>query len=153
MGNRIPLSPPVLKHLVKRQALANTCTFDLKGPHTFCFAELRNADLFVVQALPHDHDVRVDTSRLQILHDNWPEGIASGKWHSVPGEATLSSKRLSLRDQNANFATTMTDGTVYLAPGGGLMFSRVRLLARISDKQRGSLFALLLAGQCPRSYR
>ena len=34
-----------------------------------------------------------------------------------------SSERLSLRNQNANFATTMRDGTVYLAPGGGLMAS------------------------------
>ena len=79
--------------------------------------------MFVVQALRHDYDVWVDTSLLQILHDNWPEEIADGKLHGVPGEAMPCIERLSLRNQNANFATTMRDGTVYLAPGGGLTAS------------------------------
>ena len=81
-----------------------------------------DTDVFVVQALPHD-GVWVDTSLLQILHDNWPEEINAGRWHGVPGEAIPSSERLNLRSQNANFATTMRDGTAYLAPGGGLMAS------------------------------
>ena len=97
----------------------NTCTFGLKGPHTFCFCRITDTDLFVVQALPHDHDVWVDTSLLQILHDNWPEEIADGKLHGAPGEAMPSSERLSLRNQNANFATTMRDErfTWHLAEG------------------------------------
>src|ERR1022692_460676 len=49
--------------------------------------KITDTDVFVVQALPHDHDVWVDTSLLQILHDNWPEEINAGKWHGVPGEA------------------------------------------------------------------
>ena len=97
--------------------------FRPEGTAHILLCRITETDVFVVQALPHDHDVWVDTSLLQILHDNWPEEIAAGKWHGVPGEAMPSSERLSLRNQNANFATTMRDGTVYLAPGGGLMAS------------------------------
>ncbi len=84
---------------------------------------ITDTDVFVVQALPHDHDVWVDTSLLEILHDKWPEQIAAGKLNGVPGEAIPPSERRNLRNQNANFATTLRDGTVYLAPGGGLMAS------------------------------
>jgi hypothetical protein len=97
--------------------------FRPEGTAHILLCRITETDVFVVQALPHDHDVWVDTSLLQILHDNWPEEIAAGKWHGVPGEAMSSSERLSLRNQNANFATTMRDGTVYLAPGGGVMAS------------------------------
>jgi hypothetical protein len=97
--------------------------FRPEGTTHILLCRITDTDVFVVQALPHDHDVWVDTSLLQILHDNWPEEIAAGKWHGVPGEAMPSSERLNLRNQNANFATTVRDGTVYLAPGGGLMAS------------------------------
>lgn len=97
--------------------------FRPEGTAHILLCKITDTDVFVVQALPHDYDVWVDTSLLQILHDNWPEEIAAGKLHGVPGEAKPSSERLSLRNQNANFATTMRDRTVYLAPGGGLMAS------------------------------
>jgi len=97
--------------------------FRPEGTAYILLCRITDTDIFVVQALPHDHDVWVDTSLLQVLHDNWPEEIATGKWRGAPGEAMPSSERFSLRNQNANFATTMRDGTVYLAPGGGLMAS------------------------------
>jgi hypothetical protein len=97
--------------------------FRPEGTAHILLCRITDTDVFVVQALPHDHDVWVDTSLLQILHDNWPDELAAGKWHGVPAEALPSSERLRLRNQNANFATTMRDGTVYLAPGGGLMAS------------------------------
>jgi hypothetical protein len=97
--------------------------FRPEGTAHILLCRITDTDVFVVQALRHDYDVWVDTSLLQILHDNWPEEIADGKLHGVPGEAMPSIERLSLRNQNANFATTMRDGTVYLAPGGGLTAS------------------------------
>jgi hypothetical protein len=93
------------------------------GTADILLCRITDTDVFVIQALPHVHGVWVDTSLLQILHDNWPEEIASGKWNGIKGEAVPSNERLALRNHNANFATTMTDGTVYLAPGGGLMAS------------------------------
>jgi hypothetical protein len=91
-------------------------------PHIL-LCKITDTDVFVVQALPHDPGVWADASLLQILHDNWPEEIAAGKCHGLRGEAKPSCERSALRDQNANFTTTMTDGTVYLSPGGGLMAS------------------------------
>jgi len=129
------LKPYLSRHIVKKKrpdkndALLNAwgiqhLHFRPEGTVPILLCRITDTDVFVIQSLPHDHDVWVvDTSLLQILHDNWPEEIAAGKWHGVPGEALPSSERLSLRNQNANFATTMRDGTVYLAPGGGLMAS------------------------------
>jgi hypothetical protein len=97
-----------------------------EGALYILLCRITGTDVFVIQALPHGHDHDtwvVDTSLLQIMHDNWPEEIAAGKCYGIGGEAASSSERLALRNQSANFATTMTDGTVYLAPGGGLMAS------------------------------
>jgi hypothetical protein len=96
------------------------------GTKDILLCKITDTDVFVIKALPHcdgDDEWKVDTSPLQILHDNWPEEIAAGKCHKLKGEPKPSSERLALRDQNANFTTTMRDGTVYLAPGGGLMAS------------------------------
>ena len=59
----------------------------------------------------------VETSLLEILHNNWPEG-AGGRITSIPGEVLTSSQRVALRRGNANFATEMPDGTVYVGEGG-----------------------------------
>jgi len=61
-------------------------------------------------------------SLLQILHDNWPE-TAEGRVAGIPGDSLLASERLALQYRNRNFATPMSDGTVYLSPGGGVMES------------------------------
>ncbi len=97
--------------------------FRPEGTDPILFCRITDTEVFVIQALPHNDDVWVDTRLLQILHDNWPEEIAVGKIRGIPAEVVPSNKRLSLRNQNANFTTTMPDGTVYLAPGGGLMAS------------------------------
>jgi hypothetical protein len=97
--------------------------FQLQGTEHILLCRITDTDVFVIQALPHDHDVWVDTSLLQILHDNWPEEIAAGRCRGIQGETLPANERLALRNQNANFATTMADDTVYLAPGGGLMAS------------------------------
>lgn len=62
----------------------------------------------------------MNTSLLQILHDNWPE-TAEGRVAGIPGEPRLASERLALQYRNENFETTMSDGTVYLSPGGGVL--------------------------------
>ena len=97
--------------------------FRPEGTAHILLCKITDADVFIVQALPHDHDVWVDSSLLQILHDNWPEEIAAGKVNGIKGEAVPSSERATLRSLNANFTTTVKDGAVYLAPGGGLMAS------------------------------
>lgn len=89
------------------------------------FVKITDTKAFVVQALSHDHahrDVWVDTSLLQILHDNWPE-TTDGRVAGIPGESLLASERLDLQHRNQNFTATMSDGTIYLSPGGGVMES------------------------------
>lgn len=97
--------------------------FRPEGTAHILLCRITDTDMFVIQALPHDHDVWVDTSLLQVLHNNWPEQITAGECNGFQDEALPSTERLALRNHNANFATTMADGTVYLAPGGGLMAS------------------------------
>jgi hypothetical protein len=97
--------------------------FRREGTPHILLCRITDTDAFLIQALPHEDDVWVDTSLLQILHDNWPEEIAAGKLNRIEGGVVPSSKRLALRNHNANFTTTVADSTVYLAPGGGLMAS------------------------------
>jgi hypothetical protein len=97
--------------------------FRPQGTPYILLCRITDTEVFAIQALPHDADVWVHTSVLQIPHDNWPEEIAAGKCPGLKDEAHTSSERLALRNQNANFATATTDGTVYLALGGGLMAS------------------------------
>jgi hypothetical protein len=97
--------------------------FRRRGPGDVLFVKITDTDVFVIQTFRHDDPhVWVNTSLLQILHDNWPE-TAEGRVSGIPGEALLSSERLALQYRNRNFATTMSDGTVYLSPGGGVLES------------------------------
>lgn len=112
----------------KNDGLLNACGiqhlhFRPEGTGYILLCRITDVDVFIIQALPHVHDVWVDPSLLQIMHDNWPEEIAAGRCQGINPETVPSSKRLALRNRNANFAMTMTDGAVYLAPGGGLMAS------------------------------
>lgn len=97
--------------------------FRRRGSGDVLFVKITDTDVFVIQALPHDDSqVWVNTSLLQILHDNWPEA-AEGRVAGIPGESLLASERLALQYRNRNYATAMSDGTVYLSPGGGVMES------------------------------
>ncbi len=97
--------------------------FRRRGPGDVLFMKITDTDAFVIQAFPHDDaQVWVNTSMLQILHDNWPE-TAEGRVAGIPGESLPASERLALQYRNRNFATAMSDGTVYLSPGGGVMES------------------------------
>ncbi|HLH42697.1 MAG TPA: hypothetical protein VKV74_06920 [Bryobacteraceae bacterium] len=92
------------------------------GSGDVLFVKITDTDAFVIQPLPHHPQVWVNTSLLQILHDNWPE-TTEGRVAGIPGESLLASERLALQYGNRNFATAMSDGTVYLSPGGGVMGS------------------------------
>jgi hypothetical protein len=97
--------------------------FRRRGSDDVLFAKITDTDVFVIQALPHDDpQVWVNTSLLQILHDNWPE-TAEGRVAGIPPEPLPASERLALQYRNRNFATAMSDGAVYLSPGGGVIES------------------------------
>lgn len=97
--------------------------FKATGTKHLLFCRITESDVFMIQTLPHEGHVWVDTDLLQILHNNWPEELALERLQGLIPEVFPTDKRHALRGLNANFITTMTDGTVYLAPGGGQMAS------------------------------
>jgi hypothetical protein len=90
------------------------------GTSDVLFVKFTDSEAFVLQTLPHGSGhpgTWVDTSLLEILHNNWPEA-ADGKIAGIAGEPLTSKQREALRKVNANFATEMPGGVVYLGPGG-----------------------------------
>lgn len=85
--------------------------------------------VFFIAVLPHGKDhgnVWVNTTLIHILHENWPDLIEQ---YRAPLTATpLSAEsRKRMRDCNANVTVSANDGTVYFAPGGGIMSNGVSM--------------------------
>jgi hypothetical protein len=98
--------------------------FRTAGTDQLLFCMITDTDVFMIQTLPHNEKhLWVDRQLLQIMHDNWPEQISKGKVNCLSRENHPADKSATLRGLNANFLTTMDDGTIYLAPGGGMMAS------------------------------
>ncbi len=96
--------------------------FSPKGDIDVLFVRITETDVFVLKTLPHGRgypETWVDTELLRIMHENWPDA-AVGMVVGIRGESPMPTERTNLRSKNVNFATTMPDGTVYLAPGGGI---------------------------------
>jgi hypothetical protein len=90
------------------------------GTDQLLFCVIAEADVFMIQALPHNvKHLWVNTQLFQILHDNWPALIARGKHNGLRPKEFSATKRSSMRGYNANFPITVNDGTVYLPPSGG----------------------------------
>jgi len=131
-GNLEPyLSRDILKNRAdKNDGLLNAwgiqhLHFQPQGTADVLFVKITDRDVFVIQSFPHgssDPDVWVNPLLLQILHDNWPE-IAAGKVVELQDESLTPERRTSLRHRNVNFTTAVSDGTIYLAPGGGVTSS------------------------------
>jgi len=94
--------------------------FRPEGTEHLLFCLVTDSDVFVIQVLTHEW---TNDQLLRILHDNWPKEIETGRIKGLSSETFTADEARALRTYNANFATTMADGTVYLAPGGGLMAS------------------------------
>jgi len=95
------------------------------GTADVLFVKITDTDIFVIQSLPHGRghsDVWVNPVLLQILHDNWPQ-MATGKVVGLHAESLTNKDRGILRQKNVNFATVVSDGKVYLAPGGAVTSS------------------------------
>jgi len=87
-----------------------------------------NCALFI-QILAHGpghHDVWVNKSLIDIIHENWPDAIAH--WKSQSTGSQLSTEELnSLRKCSVNYVLKVSDGTSYFSPGGGRMSNRVSI--------------------------
>ncbi|RXK84983.1 hypothetical protein EST62_07955 [Chlorobaculum sp. 24CR] len=98
--------------------------FRTEGSDQLLFCVIAESDVFVIQALSHNEEyLWVNTQLVEILHRNWPELILHAKHDGLRPEDISNTKRHSLRSKNANFAVTVSDGTVYLPLAGGTMAS------------------------------
>lgn len=76
-----------------------------------------------IQTFPHGpghSSVWTNTSLIEIIHNNWPDAISHMKTE-VSGSSLTPIERATLRKKNTNVDIQVSDGTVYLTPGGGLM--------------------------------
>jgi hypothetical protein len=99
--------------------------FRPEGTTNVLFVKITDSDIYIVQATPHGKghpEAWVNRSLLEIMHNNWPE-MAGGTTVGIQGEHLTATQMIALRKQNGNFAVTVSDGTVYVAPGGGTMAS------------------------------
>ncbi|MEL0655469.1 hypothetical protein V6257_10545 [Pseudoalteromonas issachenkonii] len=85
---------------------------------------LADCALFI-QILAHGKgypDLWVNTSLLEIIHNNWPDTISHMKT-TLSGTKLSASERTNLRRCNTNVNIEVSDGTVYFSPGGGRMIN------------------------------
>jgi hypothetical protein len=88
------------------------------------FAYAQSADLYLIDLL--DHDAFADKSLVETMHREWPETLRRHVARGIRGAPLIDGRRedvpaatrKALR-KRLNFLTTMDDGTVYFAPGGG----------------------------------
>jgi hypothetical protein len=99
--------------------------FQTGGTRDVLLAKITDTDVYVIQSFSHgrgNEEVWVESSLLQILHDNWPGVLGVGDT-GLHAESFTGADRLALRKANINFITTVADGTSYVAPGGGMTTS------------------------------
>jgi hypothetical protein len=93
------------------------------------FARVTDDALYALAVMGHaDKEKRpnfINRQLVQVLHDNWPDSIASGRLIGVRKVAEVSDDELgALRARGIMVSTTIADGTVYGAIGGGYCKSR-----------------------------
>lgn len=121
--------------------------FQPGGTKDVLFVRITDSDVYVIQATPHGRghsEAWINKSLLQIMHDNWPE-MVGGTIVGIQADPLTTPQMAALRKQSMNFAVAVSDGTVYVTPGGGTMASGrcsfdVRDLARafadLDNRQR-----------------
>ena len=60
---------------------------------------------------------------LQTIHDNWPNVLASYHNPHITGDHLTDKQIRELRRKNLNYCVALSDGTSYMAVGGGIIFS------------------------------
>jgi hypothetical protein len=82
------------------------------------FARVADDDFYAINVYGHGAWEKI--SVLESLHRNWPDAIRSYRLNGIQGEPLTEEQRRNLRNANIQAATTVSDGTVYMAIGGGV---------------------------------
>lgn len=67
-----------------------------------------------------EHGSWVNTDLVEILHNNWPHLLSPFKVQGIAGPSISQETRELLRKGNITTTIEVSDGTVYMPPGGGL---------------------------------
>jgi hypothetical protein len=73
---------------------------------------------FLIGVYPHGVWSRQEL--IQIVHDNWPKSIAQWQANGLTSDGLTEEQIKTLRKRNVNHTLEMSDGTIYLPPGGGV---------------------------------
>jgi hypothetical protein len=87
------------------------------------FALITNDDFYAINI--YEHGGWESMSVIESLHRNWPQVISQSRIKGIQGEALTEKERKMLRNSNIQTASTVSDGTVYMAIGGGVASSGV----------------------------
>jgi hypothetical protein len=88
------------------------------------FAYITDNGFYALNILPHGKEhplVWTNDGLINIIHTNWPDLISKYKQRISHNNIPVSEKdRKKARDNGINALTTVSDGTVYMPPGGGI---------------------------------
>jgi hypothetical protein len=109
------------------------------------FVMVREHDIYFLDLLDHDVFKYSSPALLEIVHRNWPELIAEYRCDDV--FVPLEHRPALQEKRRSGFAipTTMSDGTVYMQPGGGMGLSEIKRGKRgrinfVAVRQANNLF-------------
>jgi len=87
------------------------------------FALITDEDFYAINI--YLHGAWESMSVIESLHRNWPQVISRSRIKGIQGEALTKKERKVLRNSSIQTASTVSDGTVYMAIGGGVASSGV----------------------------
>jgi hypothetical protein len=93
------------------------------------FARVTENDFYAINVYHHGEWEK--TSVLESLHRNWPDTIRQYRLNGIAGEPLTDTQRRNLRNVNVQAPTAVSDGTVYMAIGGGVVSSGASSRARM----------------------
>lgn len=115
-------------------------------------ALVRNDAFYAIDVRQHGREgdpyLWVNEELLEVIHKNWPDVL---KLHRVKGCVSLQEKltkeeRYNLRKRCANTFISMSDGAIYMGPGGGLTAANTATnITREGDIKREFVHSLLNA--------
>ena len=112
--------------------------YDDHRPHRskhVLFVHFEEKSAYVIQSKSHGKGhphVWVDQELIQIIHDNWPNLLTNSILKEVVGETLPPDHFLTLRNNNANVAIQVQDGTTYIPFNNGVSSSGHSFLTLLS---------------------
>jgi len=106
------------------------------------FALVTNDRFYAINVF--NHGAWADEEIVEIIHRNWPEVVKPYKINDASLATQISEEqRLTLRAKNGNSFVSVSDGTVYAPPGGGIVCSGYNVQAVLQTHRQRDLLRTL----------